>query len=367
MSRLRPLLPLLTLAALAALAAAGPAQVTEDPAPIPTPPVVQEPGPAAEATSVDPEKEAAAMAEMDVFVAQYKGAPPREEEAARAHFTAFRDGLLELERQHHGTWAGWQAMMTAGQIESRIFGEPLTGIGHYRKVWHGVRGRTDKPIKGIFLNVPRVGMRFAEALMREDLLDEAEVVLREAAHTELPERERILQRLAELPERRRLLPGQAAPAFEATDTSGKPHRLEDYRGKTLLLHYWSTINGPSLSTMPEIAKLVRETAGSDFRILSINTDQYVTREIQEALKAKGQTFLPRLFNEDDLKKALAKHQITWPVVWDGQGMEGPLVKGYTIRNLPGIYLIGPDGKIRARRKHGDRLREAVMAVLQEKG
>ncbi|MBC8329930.1 MAG: TlpA family protein disulfide reductase [Planctomycetes bacterium] len=202
--------------------------------------------------------------------------------------------------------------------------------------------------------------------MREDLLEEAERVLREAVNTTLPERERIQERLLELPERRRLLPGKPAPAFEAADFSGAGHSLAAYRGQTLLLHFWSGINGPSLSTMPEIAALVKENAGKEFRILSINVDPHVTPEDHERMKAAGQNYLPRLFKADDLRQMIDRHQLSWPVVWDGLGMESPLVKSYSIKNLPGLYLIGPDGLIRARNKRGDRLRAAVAQVLAEK-
>ncbi|MBC8329972.1 MAG: hypothetical protein H8E31_14635, partial [Planctomycetes bacterium] len=88
--------------ALLALATAGPAQVTEDSAPAGVSPAQAQP-------QVDLERELAAVAEIDAFVAQRKGAPPREQEAAMAFFREYRDGMLALEAKHYGTWAGWQA------------------------------------------------------------------------------------------------------------------------------------------------------------------------------------------------------------------------------------------------------------------
>ncbi|MBV6457236.1 MAG: hypothetical protein HONBIEJF_00343 [Fimbriimonadaceae bacterium] len=35
-----------------------------------------------------------------------------------------------------------------------------------------------------------------------------------------------------------LLPGQSAPAFELRDEVGTVRRLEDYRGKRLLILFW---------------------------------------------------------------------------------------------------------------------------------
>ena len=47
-----------------------------------------------------------------------------------------------------------------------------------------------------------------------------------------------------LPDRPSLKPGAPAPAFAATDIDQNTHRLEDYRGRMLLLEFWSTQCGP---------------------------------------------------------------------------------------------------------------------------
>ncbi|RMH01588.1 MAG: TlpA family protein disulfide reductase [Planctomycetota bacterium] len=324
------------------------------------------PAPSNQESEVDLEREKAALAEIDAYVAGRKGRTPKDPDEARAWFEQYRDDLLELERKHHGTWAGWQALMTVGQIQSRVLDRPEEGVETYGRVWQGVRGRTDQPIPGVFLNVPRVGLRYAEALIRLDRLDEAEAVLREVAGTELPERTRILERLRELPELRRLVPGTPAPEFEAVDFSGRTQSLSAYRGQVVLVFFWSAINGPSLSLIPQVKELVAAYAASGLRVLSVNVDPHVTREDQERLKAQGQHFLPRLFSADDLKKAIARHGVTWPVIWDGKGMEGPLPRLFTVKAPPGAYLIGRDGRIVGRNLHGRRLRAAVEAALKAK-
>jgi peroxiredoxin len=347
-----PLLALLLAAAPAA------AQVVDEPAPAPRPAP-----PAGGEVQVDEAREQAALEEINAYAEANQIPPPKEQEEAERHFTAFRDGLLALEKKHHGTWAAWQALMTVGQIESRIFRDRQASVTHYRRVWQGVRLRTDTPPQGIFLNVPRVAMRFAEELMRIDQLDEAEVVLREVAGTELPEGERIRERLREIPDRRRMLPGQPAPQVEMVDTAGRALNLAEMRGKVVLVQFWSAIHGGSLSTMPQVKELLEQHAAAGLVVVSVNTDLYVTRETHEQMKAAGQRFLPRLFDREDLDEAVARHGMDWPVVWDGKGLNGPVPDAFTVRQLPSVYVIGRDGRIVIRDRYNDDLTAAVERAL----
>lgn len=314
-------------------------------------------------SEVDSERERAAQVAIQAYVDATRITPPKDREAALDYFRGFRDGLLALEMEWHGTWAGWQALMTAGQILGGALEQPEEALALYRRVWEGVRDRTDVPVEGVVLNPPRAGLRLAEALIAADRLDEAESVLRACADTESPEGQRLRQRLADLPELRRLAPGRPAPAFDLTDRAGQRHTLDGARGKLFLLHCWSGINGPSLATLPEIAALRAEFEGQPLELLSINLDEHVTREDQERMKQAGQRFLPRLFAEKDLDQLVERFAIDWPLVWELEGMHSKLAKLYAVTNLPAVYLIGADGVILARNLRGDALRLAVARAL----
>ena len=65
-----------------------------------------------------------------------------------------------------------------------------------------------------------------------------------------------------------------APAIELKDTSGKPHRLSDYRGKVVLVNFWATWCEPCRDEMPSMQRLKerfdRDKRGASFVILAVN-------------------------------------------------------------------------------------------------
>jgi hypothetical protein len=74
-------------------------------------------------------------------------------------------------------------------------------------------------------------------------------------------------------------------------------------------------------------------------------------------------------DRDDLKKVLAKEQITWRSWWDGGGTKGPIASKWKVNGWPTIYVIDPEGIIRAKDDKGEfvgkpeLLDEAVELVL----
>jgi peroxiredoxin len=65
-----------------------------------------------------------------------------------------------------------------------------------------------------------------------------------------------------------------APDFELSDLSGKPVRLSSFRGKTVVLNFWTKTCRPCLEEMPALAELARvaETE-KDLVVLTISTDE----------------------------------------------------------------------------------------------
>jgi thiol-disulfide isomerase/thioredoxin len=61
-----------------------------------------------------------------------------------------------------------------------------------------------------------------------------------------------------LPERPALETGTQAPAFTATDIDHKTRRLEDYRGRLLLLEFWSTSCGPCRVEAPRMREFLKQ-------------------------------------------------------------------------------------------------------------
>jgi AhpC/TSA family protein len=91
------------------------------------------------------------------------------------------------------------------------------------------------------------GKDYIEALQRQDrakVMKEAEALYERASDTygdvTLPYNETVGEvARTDLFEIRRLTIGKIAPALEGSDQDGRPFRLSDYRGKVVLLYFWS--------------------------------------------------------------------------------------------------------------------------------
>lgn len=68
-----------------------------------------------------------------------------------------------------------------------------------------------------------------------------------------------------------LMPGTAAPDFEAFTTEGKKVKLSDYRGKVVILDFWATWCGPCQVSMPGLEKIHQQVKSKGVVVLSLNT------------------------------------------------------------------------------------------------
>jgi peroxiredoxin/outer membrane lipoprotein-sorting protein len=63
--------------------------------------------------------------------------------------------------------------------------------------------------------------------------------------------------------------GQIAPDFMVEDASGKPVRLSDYKGKTVLLKFWATWCWSCRQSLPETQKLAKATEKDGVAVLAV--------------------------------------------------------------------------------------------------
>ena len=119
-----------------------------------------------------------------------------------------------------------------------------------------------------------------------------------------------------------------APDFELPDMNGRLVKLSSFRGKVVVLNFWTKTCGPCLEEMPSVAELSKISQGrDDFVVLTVSTD-----EGPEAVR-------------DTLKVTLNSDPL-FTVLFDP---ESKVVNGsYGTRLFPETWLIDPDGVIRAR-------------------
>lgn len=138
--------------------------------------------------------------------------------------------------------------------------------------------------------------------------------------------------------------GDPAPPLAAKTLEGKPMKLEDYRGKYVLLDYWATWCTPCIAEMPDL-KEVYETFGKDGRLVMIG------------LSLDEEAHAP--------KKFIAERGIPWVQVSLGAGSESSAAKNYGVQTIPATFLIGPDGKIIAKGMRGKQIKEIVAKALSK--
>src|SRR5580692_13087059 len=64
-----------------------------------------------------------------------------------------------------------------------------------------------------------------------------------------------------------------APDFTLKDMRGNPVRLESYRGKVVILNFWTKTCGPCREELPDLAEMTQVLADrKDVVVLSVSTD-----------------------------------------------------------------------------------------------
>jgi thiol-disulfide isomerase/thioredoxin len=116
-------------------------------------------------------------------------------------------------------------------------------------------------------------------------------------------------------------PGGDTPALEIKDIGGANHRLEDYRGKVVLLNFWATWCVPCREEMPSIGRLKKTLADRPFVVLAVNVDEPESR----------------------VAKFLAQMPLDFPTLLDPGGRT---TRAWKVRILPASFLIAPNGRIR---------------------
>ncbi len=113
-------------------------------------------------------------------------------------------------------------------------------------------------------------------------------------------------------------------AFE--DAEGKPRKLSDWRGKTVLVNLWATWCVPCRKEMPALDSLQTKLGGKDFEVVAINIDTRDPDKPKNFLKEANLTKLGYFTDTkakvfQDLKSIGKALGMPTSVLVDGQGCE----------------------------------------------
>jgi len=141
----------------------------------------------------------------------------------------------------------------------------------------------------------------------------------------------------ELDELRRLCIGRPAPETAGQDLDGQAMRLSDYRGRVVVLVFWSE----EFSRANELLNLAKHFAGEPFSIVGV----FVWNDL-EAGRAEAE-----------------RRGMSWRSFWDRR--DGPIAKEWNVRGWPDVWVLDRQGIIRHRELRGPDLRKAVEQLLKE--
>jgi thiol-disulfide isomerase/thioredoxin len=137
--------------------------------------------------------------------------------------------------------------------------------------------------------------------------------------------------------------GRPAPPIVGEDLDGKPLRLEDYRGKVVLLVFWGSWCGPCMAMVPHERELFERHKGKPFALLGVNCG-------------------------DPLDKAQAtvqEKQMSWSHWYDTDEIRGPIQTHYNVPHWPRTFLIDNTGLIRAIDPEAKDLDELIEKLLDK--
>ena len=114
--------------------------------------------------------------------------------------------------------------------------------------------------------------------------------------------------------------GSIAPEIDFKDLENKVYSLEKYKGKVILLHFWTDFCQSCRAEFPRMQSTYKALEGEKFELLAVNVGQP---------KSASQKF------KQDFS-------VTFPMLIDEKGVSKDL---YKVEAFPTNYFITPEGKI----------------------
>jgi len=135
--------------------------------------------------------------------------------------------------------------------------------------------------------------------------------------------------------------GATAMDFTQNNTTGKPVKLSDYRGKYVLLDFWASWCGPCRAENPNVLDNYEKYHSKGLEILAVSLDD----------------------KKDAWLKAIKDDGLEWAHVSDLKGWKNEVAKKYNINAVPSNFLIDKEGKIVAVDLRGEELTQKLGEIF----
>ncbi len=138
--------------------------------------------------------------------------------------------------------------------------------------------------------------------------------------------------------------GEPAPLFEATTFEGETIRLEDLRGKVVLLDFWASWCSPCVAQLPKVQAIYEQFGErEDFAMIGLSLDWETERA----------------------ERLLAEKQLRWQQACLGSMDESTVVRQYGIGGIPMLVLIDAEGTIIARGADTEQLKQRIEDAISK--
>jgi len=120
--------------------------------------------------------------------------------------------------------------------------------------------------------------------------------------------------------------------------------IDDYAGKSVLVVFWQAANPKTAELMPVLAEL-QAAQGDKLAILGVALDE----------------------DEDSVKRFLESHPLQWKQIFFAdtakRGWKNTVAEFYGVKSVPGVWLVGPDGKVRSTNLTAETIQTKVQQVV----
>lgn len=112
----------------------------------------------------------------------------------------------------------------------------------------------------------------------------------------------------------------SAESFVFKDMQGQQQRLQDYRGKWVLVNFWATWCPPCLEEIPDLITLHEAHKNKDLVVIGVALDS----------------------TRDSVVEFVAKKKVSYPIVFGDYDLAAQVGE---VEALPTSYLYDPTGKL----------------------